>query len=259
MKAKSFFISFAILAVVSLAVFAAGVPLTPNDAIIGMGMATVASFGTEGTYAPDKLLAGDPDMLLTRSVTIPSGTAALLRGALLGKITLAGASETHAGNTGNGVMTLDATNPVRAGAKQGVYKATLITAAANGGTFRVEDPDGAVLGDVAVGATFDDDIKFVIADGATDFIVGDTFLITIAAGSGKYILSLAAAIDGSQVPDAVLMEDCDASAAEKITQAHFRGDFNVTAITFGTGHTAASVREVLRGKGINLVTPGVAA
>lgn len=135
-------------------------------------------------------------------------------GTVLGKITLAGASETHVGNTGNGVMTLDAVNPVRAGAKQGVYKAACITAVVNGGTFRVEDPDGFVLGDVAVAATFDDDIKFVIADGAADFIVGDTFLITVAVGSGKLTILAPAAQNGSQAAAGILLSGVNAAAAD---------------------------------------------
>lgn len=135
-------------------------------------------------------------------------------GTVLGKITLAGASETHAGNTGNGVMTLDATNPVRQGAMVGVYTATCITAAANGGTFRVEDPNGNVMGDVAVAGTFDDDIKFVIADGSADFIVGDKFLITVAAGSGKFTILAPAAQDGSQTAAGMLVAPVDATSAD---------------------------------------------
>jgi len=90
-----------------------------------------------------------------------------------------------AAGTGNGAMTLDATTPVLAGAKNGNYVVTCIAAAADGGTFRVEDPDGFVLGDVAVGATFADDIKFVIADGSADFIVGDKFTVTVTVNAGR--------------------------------------------------------------------------
>lgn len=163
----------------------------------------------------------------------------LLAGTVLGKITLAGASETHAGNTGNGVMTLDAANPVRAGAKAGVYTATVITAAANGGIFRVEDPDGVVLGDVAVAATFDDDIKFVIADGAADFIVGDKFLITVAAGSGKFTILAPAAEDGSQAAAGILVAAVDASAADVacVNLARF-AEVNTNELTWPGGITA---------------------
>lgn len=214
-----------------------------------------ASFATEGTYTPDSLTAGNAHLLVGRVVTVMSGQN-IVRGAVLGKILLAAASTAFTG-TGNGAISMDATTPVLTGAKPGAYTATCITAAANGGTFRVEDPDGNVLGDVAVGATFADDIKFVIADGATDFIVGDKFTITLAAGSGKYKLSAAAATDGSQTPDLISGEDVDASQADKTGLAYARGDFNANALTLGAGHTVASITEGLRAKGITLL-PAVA-
>lgn len=209
-----------------------------------------ASF-TSTAFTPDALVAGNSHLLLSRSITLISGQN-LARGAVLGKIGIGAASTVFAG-TGNGAITMDATTPIRPGAKAGAYTATCITAAVNGGTFRVEDPDGAVLGDVAVAATFDDDIKFVIADGATDFVVGDKFTITLAAGSGKYNLSLSAAVDGSQTPDLILAEDTNASAGDKTTVAYARGDFLESKLTIGTAHTADSIREGLRGKGVNLV------
>lgn len=109
--------------------------------------------------------------------------------------------------TGNGVMTLDATTPVLAGAKNGTYTATCITAATNSGTFRVEDPDGYVLGDVAVGGTFADDIKFVIADGSTDFVVGDKFTIAVTTSAGRIPL------DGTNGNAKVMWETTTTSGA----------------------------------------------
>jgi predicted nucleic acid-binding Zn-ribbon protein len=104
-----------------------------------------------------------------------------------GSATVADTSVAEAveGNTGNGVMTLDATTPLLAGAQSGVYTATATAAATDSGTFRVTDPNGSVLGDVAVGATFANQIKFVIADGSTDFIVGDKFTVTVAIDVGR--------------------------------------------------------------------------
>ena len=72
--------------------------------------------------------------------------------------------------------------------------------------------------------------------------------------SGKYILSLAAASDGSQVPDLILAEDVNAAGADASGIAYERGDFATTALTLGTGHTVSSMRDVLRGKGITLIT-----
>lgn len=72
--------------------------------------------------------------------------------------------------------------------------------------------------------------------------------------SGKAILSLAAAVDGSQTPDLILAEDVDATTGDKLGLAYERGDFNAGALTLGTGHTVASIREGLRAKGITLLT-----
>lgn len=209
-----------------------------------------ASYSTD-TYTPEQLMAGGDDYR-SKGITLLSGQN-LKRGAVLGKITLGTASTSGAGNTGNGTITMDVAAPVLAGAKVGAYVATCIAAATNGGTFRVEDPDGFVLGDVAVGATFADDIKFVIADGGTDFVVGDKFTITVAAGSGKHVLCLAAATDGSQTPDLILAEDTDASGGDVVTVAYFGGDFIDAALTFGTGHSYATVFDTLRAKGINIL------
>ncbi|NOT09676.1 MAG: head decoration protein [Gemmatimonadales bacterium] len=192
--------------------------------------------------------------LAHKKVTLLSGENRS-RGAVLGVIAIGAAvsAAKAGGNTGTGALTLDVTTPVRAGAKVGVYRVRCIAAAANSGTFRVEDPDGIVLGDVVVGGTFDDDLKFAIADGGTDFIVDDGFDITVAAGSGKVKLSAAAAVDGSAIPDLILAEACDASAGDKEALVYTRGDFNQNSLTFGAGHTAATVRDILRAKGINLV------
>lgn len=83
-----------------------------------------------------------------------------------------------------------------------------------------------------------------------------TLLGQITTG-GKYNTSLAAASDGSQTPRAVLAEDLVLTAdADAIV--YISGDFNQHAMTFGTGHTADSVREGLRDLNIYLHKPVVA-
>lgn len=77
-------------------------------------------------------------------------------------------------------------------------------------------------------------------------------------GADKYLLSLSAASDGSQTPDLIMAEACDATAADKQALAYERGDFNANALTLGTAHTVASIREGLRAKGITIL-PAVAA
>jgi len=212
-----------------------------------------ASAKTE-SFTPGGILA-DGEGLQQKVVTLPDGTAALAQGTLLGKV-LVGAAVSAAkagGNTGAGTLTMDVVTPVLPGAKVGVYKARCVVTAGNGGTFEVEDPDGFVLGRVAVGETFQDDLKFVIADVGADFILGDGFDITVAAGSGKYVKSLAAATDGSQVPDAILAHDVGAAdGADLEAVAIIGGSINKDYLVLGAGHTVASIADALRVKGIYL-------
>jgi hypothetical protein len=169
---------------------------------------------------PLAFVLSEANGLRSRDVlTIASGAGKLDAGTILGKLSI-GAATTAAksgGNTGNGTITMDASTPLLTGVKAGVYTVRCIAAATNSGTFRVEDPDGDVLGDVAVAATFADDVKFVIADGSTDFIVGDGFDITVAAGSGKYIPSLNAITAGkvgAETAIAILGYPVDATSAD---------------------------------------------
>lgn len=72
--------------------------------------------------------------------------------------------------------------------------------------------------------------------------------------SGKYILSLSGASDGSQTPDLILAESVDATGGDKEAIAYARGDFNAGALTLGASHTVASITEGLRAKGITILT-----
>ncbi|HEY1035553.1 MAG TPA: head decoration protein [Pseudoxanthomonas sp.] len=72
---------------------------------------------------------------------------------------------------------------------------------------------------------------------------------------GKYTLSASASSDGSQTPKAILADDVNASGGDKDAIVYLSGDFNEDALTYGTGHTAASVREGLRDLNIYLHTP----
>lgn len=75
--------------------------------------------------------------------------------------------------------------------------------------------------------------------------------------SGKYKISLAADTIGSETPDLILAEDCDATLSDKQTIAYSRGDFIAQALTIGTGHTATSIKEGLRVKNIILINAQV--
>lgn len=106
-------------------------------------------------------------------------------------------------------------------------------------------PDRLVAGDMELLAR-----KITLISGQN--LVRGAVLGKITA-SGKYNLSLSAAGDGSQTPDLILAEDCDASGGDKPAIAYATGIFAQEALTIGTAHTADSIREGLRGKGIHII------
>lgn len=70
--------------------------------------------------------------------------------------------------------------------------------------------------------------------------------------NGKYIVSLSAASDGSQVPDKIASHAIPASVSDQPAVVYTEGRFNQAAAVLGAGHTVASVKEGLRVKGIFL-------
>jgi hypothetical protein len=74
--------------------------------------------------------------------------------------------------------------------------------------------------------------------------------------SGKYILSLSAAGDGSQVPVAVLAEAANA-VSDKLATIYETGEFNANQMTFGTGHSATTIatQVLLKDSNIFIKTP----
>lgn len=106
-----------------------------------------------------------------------------------GTFAATGASAVGSGNTGNGAM---GAITVSAGAKQGVYTLEITGAAANAGAFRVSDPDGVFVDDGDVAAAFSaGGLAFTLADGATDFVVGDSFAITVTYTANTRFMGLA--------------------------------------------------------------------
>lgn len=78
------------------------------------------------------------------------------------------------------------------------------------------------------------------------------------AAENKYVLSIAAEDDGSEVVDLILAEDVDSSSGDRQALAYARGDFASIALTLGAGHSLSSITEPLRAKGITLL-PAVPA
>jgi hypothetical protein len=157
-----------------------------------MGMAL-----TQGNMLKDILKWEEDNFFSREAVTIASGQDLDL-GAVVGKITLGTCptTGTAGSNTGAGTCT-----GVTAGlkAKLGIYVLKCIIAQTGAGVFSVKDPDGYGLPNAVVAHAYtDDQINFTLNDGSPDFVIGDTFTITIAAGSG-YVTELDPdGVNGSQ-------------------------------------------------------------
>jgi hypothetical protein len=180
-----------------------------------------------------------------------AANADLMRGAILGKITKGAATVAASGagaqgaNTGDGTLTMDATTPILSGAKVGAYKVTCVTAATAdpvaAAKWRIEDPDGYVIGEEVSTGTISEGIKFALAEGDTAFVVGDAFTVTVAAGSGKYTHWSASAVDGSAVIAGILVDDTAAPAGtDQLANIYIGGEFIKSRLTAVSGTTVSA-------------------
>jgi hypothetical protein len=187
-------------------------------------------------------------------VTILSGEGKLSAGQVVGQA--AGAVTQSFAGTGNGVLTPDATTPILAGAQIGAYKAVCIEPGANVGTFAVYDPQGVFLGNhVVAGTAFAKEIKFAIADGATDFIAGDAFTINVAAG--KWRSADPTNADGSNIAKGILIGAVDATSADASGVALVRGpaevNGNVLVYDAGVDDAPKKATKVLELKAVGIL------
>jgi hypothetical protein len=80
-------------------------------------------------------------------------------------------------------------------------------------------------------------------------------VLGVVTASGKLLLAASAAGDGSATAVAVLNEDLDTSGGDKVYPVIVEGYLNETALVFGAGHDADTVRHALRAQGIYLTAP----
>ena len=152
----------------------------------------------ESTYLGDVLKCEAPNLYSRETVTVLAGDGAervLMAGAVIAARTRSKVTVAGAGNTGDGEATL-ADPPLGALAEVGAYRLACVTAGA-AGTFQVLSPRGYVLPDLTVDTAYaGDHLNLTVADGAVDFVVGDTFAIEVA-GDGKVVGLDPTAVDGT--------------------------------------------------------------
>ena len=216
----------------------------------------------DNSYTPDQLIAGVfPRVTLNATVAsgaTVNGVTPLPRGTVLGqKTSSTAAGAAKAGNTGNGTMS--AVTAQGLAILPGIY--TVIYTAAT--TFNVFNPLGSEIGQGANGTATtvgtDGQLTFTMTAGGTAFVAGDTFFITVTAGSGQWVPSVATATDGSQIPVAILADVCDPSAGAVNAPIYQTGEFNSNAMTFDASWTVVGLTPYLRDVSIFLKTSVSAA
>lgn len=118
---------------------------------------------------------------------------------------------------------------------------------AMGAEFRTEtfDPDNLIAGDEPSAQAFP-----ITLTSGENVVRGE--LLGRVTADGKYLASLAGAVDGSEVPRAIAAADIDATGGDAKGLAYLQGRFNQDKIVLGTGHTLASVKADLEDVNIHL-------
>ena len=205
-------------------------------------------------YDPTALYAGEgpyrsrPVSIAQKAGANPNvpSSGVYARGTLLGRSSIAsgpGAATAAAvaGNTGNGTVTPDAQTPVLAKGKAGAYVVKFTAANA----FDVYTPDGTKLSSGQIGAAYADQIKFASAAGATAFVAGDSFTVTVNAAD-VYVPCVATATDGSQIPAAITATHVDTTAGATTGPAYYEGTFAFEQLTVDPSWSYATLRAAFR-------------
>jgi hypothetical protein len=150
------------------------------------------------------------------------GAGTVLAGTILARKAVATAVTPAAdgGNTGDGTVTLATVVAGPIVPLVGAYNLECIEAVAEGGIFKLVDPNGAqvatgLIMTVGAGGTTIMEaggMQWTVTDGATDFIVGDKFSLTVAA-DGKMVVYAIDGAAGAQVPKSVITYDVVAAGA----------------------------------------------
>ncbi len=213
-----------------------------------------------GIRFDDDLFIGDGTgkEVLLRPGTLLTGNGIVLRKSVVGKITIGTVPSTGTaagGNTGNSTV---GSVVGKVNTKVGVYTIKNINLEDSEDTaqYQVTNPSGVVLGIAVPGVAFvSDEIQFLVTAGGTAEIVGDSYTVTVPAGSGKLVLVDSTAIDGSQHAFGVVLdESLDTDTGDKVCSLARTGEFNEDVLIFGGSDDKDDHRAYMESQGMYMGT-----
>lgn len=185
---------------------------------------------TEAPHAGEYILSEANGALSRETASVSGGP--FDAGTVLGQITVGAATAATIVGTGNATIS---TIVVVAGAVPGVHTLRAIAAT----KLWLLGPDGQYLGQATAGtAATLGGLTFTVTAGGTAMVAGDSFAITVAAGSSAYTAHDPDATDGSQVAAAVLYAAVTASTAVDATVTARQAEVNDNYLTWADGISA---------------------
>lgn len=152
-------------------------------------------------------------------------------------------SATGTNNTGNGTLgTLTAQGYA---AKPGNYALEMLSAT----TYEMHDPAGLTVGRGATGVAYKSGgLAFTLTAGSTPFTANDTFIITVAAGSGKFKPWSPGNADGSGAVAGILYATKDVTLVDKAaTNVARLIEVNASELVWPAGASAATIAAGIAG------------
>lgn len=208
---------------------------------------------TERRHSGGYIIFEAGDGQLTReNITLLTGFGIVEAGTVLGKVghALTGTAAALGTNVGNGTFgAITVGDPAVAG----VY----ILRMEDPTHYVVEDPTGVEIGHGVTAVAFAaGGLGFTWTAGGTAMVAGDSYTITVAAGSGKYVPYDPTGADGREFAAAILFGGRDTTSADRKAVANTRGPMRVNASELVWGANVTTTLQKTTALAALLALPG---
>ena len=157
------------------------------------------------------------------------------------------------GNVGNGTVTPAVVGSGPIVPIPGAYNLEIVEAVAEGGVFKLEDPNGvqvagALTMTIGAGASTAFEaggLSFTVNEGGTDFSLGDKFALTVTA-DGKMVVFAIGGTGGAQIPKAILtVEVVAAGAGDEPIRAMIAGEVRANKLIIDADGDGSNITDAI--------------